>query len=87
MDVLDETEKRAKISFGDKVQFTLKNKVIDGKLYVDHEIRFYSESNFEYKEKVTKNSNKSVRYVYTLIIVMLLVSIIFLYVIKKNNIL
>lgn len=35
MDVLDETEKRAKISFGDKVQFTLKNKVIDGKLYVD----------------------------------------------------
>lgn len=35
MDVLEETEKRAKISFGDKVQFTLKNKVIDGKLYVD----------------------------------------------------
>ena len=55
--------------------------------YADHEIRFYSESNFEYKEKVTKNSNNSVRYVYTLIIVMLLVSIIFLYVIKKNNIL
>lgn len=34
-DILDETEKRAKISFGDKVNFTLKNKVIDGKLYVD----------------------------------------------------
>ncbi|WP_318663047.1 hydratase [Treponema sp.] len=35
MDVLAETEKRAKVSFGDKVNFTLKNKVIDGKLYVD----------------------------------------------------
>ena len=35
MDLLDETEKRAKISFGDKVNFTLKNKVINGKLYVD----------------------------------------------------
>ena len=35
MDVLDETEKRAKVSFGDKVNFTLKNKVIGGKLYVD----------------------------------------------------
>ena len=35
MDVLDETEKRAKVSFGDKVNFTLKNKVVDGKLYVD----------------------------------------------------
>lgn len=35
MDVLKETEKRAKVSFGDKVNFTLKNKVIDGKLYVD----------------------------------------------------
>ena len=35
MDVLDETEKRAEVSFGDKVNFTLKNKVIDGKLYVD----------------------------------------------------
>ena len=38
MDVLEETEKRAKVSFGDKVQFTLKNKVIDGKLYVDQGI-------------------------------------------------
>ena len=35
MDILDETEKRAKVSFGDKVNFALKNKVIDGKLYVD----------------------------------------------------
>ncbi len=35
MDMLEETEKRAKVSFGDKVNFTLKNKVIDGKLYVD----------------------------------------------------
>ena len=35
MDVLEETEKRARVSFGDKVNFTLKNKVIDGKLYVD----------------------------------------------------
>lgn len=35
MDVLEETEKRAKVSFGDKVNFSLKNKVIDGKLYVD----------------------------------------------------
>ena len=34
-DVLDETEKRAKVSFGDNVQFSLKNKIIDGKLYVD----------------------------------------------------
>ncbi|MGN0730373.1 MAG: hydratase [Treponema sp.] len=34
-DVLDETEKRAKVSFGDKVQFSLKNKIINGKLYVD----------------------------------------------------
>ncbi len=35
MDILEETEKRAKVSFGDKVNFSLKNKVIDGKLYVD----------------------------------------------------
>ncbi|MCR5724043.1 MAG: hydratase [Treponema sp.] len=38
MDILDETEKRAKVSFGDKVNFTLKNKVIDGKFYVDQGI-------------------------------------------------
>ncbi|MBP5792356.1 MAG: hydratase, partial [Spirochaetaceae bacterium] len=35
MDILEETEKRAKVSFGDKVNFSLKNKVINGKLYVD----------------------------------------------------
>ena len=35
LDVLAETEKRAKVSFGDKVNFSLKEKVIDGKLYVD----------------------------------------------------
>ncbi len=35
IDVLSETEKRAKVSFGDKVDFTLKNKIIDGKFYVD----------------------------------------------------
>ncbi|MCQ2572299.1 MAG: hydratase [Treponema sp.] len=38
MAVLEETEKRAKVSFGDKVNFTLKNKVIDGKLYCDQGI-------------------------------------------------
>ena len=35
LDLLAETEKRAKVSFGDKVQYSLKEKVIDGKLYVD----------------------------------------------------
>ena len=34
-DVLFETEKRAKVSFGDKVNFDLHKKIIDGKLYVD----------------------------------------------------
>ena len=34
-DVLSEAEKRAKVSFGDKVNFNLHNKIIDGKLYVD----------------------------------------------------
>ncbi|MBS7260582.1 MAG: hydratase [Treponema sp.] len=38
MAVLEETEKRAKVSFGDKVNFTLKNKVFDGKLYCDQGI-------------------------------------------------
>ena len=38
MAVLEETEKRAKVSFGDKVNFTLKNKVMDGKLYCDQGI-------------------------------------------------
>ena len=34
-DVLSDAEKRAKVSFGDKVNFNLHNKIIDGKLYVD----------------------------------------------------
>ena len=38
MDVLEETEKRAKISLDGKVPFTLKNKVHDGKLLVDQGI-------------------------------------------------
>ena len=37
-DVLDECEKRAKVSFGDKVDFDLKSKIRDGKLYVDQGI-------------------------------------------------
>ena len=38
MDILDECEKKAKVSFGDKVDFTLKDKVRDGKLYVEQGI-------------------------------------------------
>ena len=38
LDVLDECEKRAKISFGENVEFDLKSKVRDGKLYVDQGI-------------------------------------------------
>ncbi len=38
IELLEETEKRAKVSFGDKVHFTLKDKVINGKLYVDQGI-------------------------------------------------
>ncbi|MCQ2578288.1 MAG: hydratase [Treponema sp.] len=38
MDVIEACEKRAKVSFGDKVDFSLKNKVIDGKLYCDQGI-------------------------------------------------
>lgn len=38
MDILDECEKKAKVSFGDKVDFSLKDKVIDGKLYVEQGI-------------------------------------------------
>ena len=34
-DVLHECEERAKVSFGDKVDFNLTNKIHDGKLYVD----------------------------------------------------
>ena len=35
VDVLAETEKRARVSFGDKVNYSLQDKVINGKLYVD----------------------------------------------------
>ncbi|MCR5399626.1 MAG: hydratase [Lachnospiraceae bacterium] len=34
-DILHETEKRAKVSFGDDVQFNLTDKIRDGRLYVD----------------------------------------------------
>ena len=37
-DVLADAEKRAKVSFGDKVDFNLHNKIVDGKLYVDQGI-------------------------------------------------
>ncbi len=37
-DVLTDAENRAKVSFGDKVDFNLHNKIIDGKLYVDQGI-------------------------------------------------
>ncbi len=34
-DILHETEERAKVSFGDKVHYSLQDKIIDGKLYVE----------------------------------------------------
>ena len=37
-DVLTDAEQRAKVSFGDKVDFDLHSKIIDGKLYVDQGI-------------------------------------------------
>jgi aconitate hydratase len=37
-DILEEAENRAKVSFGDKVQYSLKDKIINGKLYVDQGI-------------------------------------------------
>lgn len=37
-DVLDDVEKRAQVSLDGKIPFTLRNKVIDGKLYVDQGI-------------------------------------------------
>lgn len=37
-DILHETEKRAKVSFGDEVDFNLTNKIVDGRLYVDQGI-------------------------------------------------
>ena len=38
MDILADVEERAKVSLGGKVPFTLRNKVVDGKLYVDQGI-------------------------------------------------
>ncbi len=38
MDILDDCEKRAHVSLGDKVAFSLKDKVHNGKLYVDQGI-------------------------------------------------
>lgn len=37
-DILDDVENRAKVSFGDKVNFSLKDKIRDGRLYVDQGI-------------------------------------------------
>ena len=37
-DILADVEKRAKVSFGDKVEFSLQNKLKDGKFYVDQGI-------------------------------------------------
>ncbi len=37
-DILEDVEKRARVSFGDKTAFTLKNKVRNGRLYVDQGI-------------------------------------------------
>ncbi len=37
-DVLEDVKQRAKVSFGDKVEFSLDDKIIDGKLYVDQGI-------------------------------------------------
>lgn len=37
-DILDDVEKRAQVSLDGKIPFTLRNKVIDGKLYVDQGI-------------------------------------------------
>ena len=37
-DVLHDVEERAKVSFGDKISYSLQNKIRDGKLYVDQGI-------------------------------------------------
>ena len=37
-DVLDEVEKRAKVSFGDKIDYSLRSRIRDGKLYCDQGI-------------------------------------------------
>ena len=34
-DVLHECEERAKISFGDKIKYSLQDKIVDGKLYTE----------------------------------------------------
>ncbi|MBR4947861.1 MAG: hydratase [Clostridiales bacterium] len=36
--MIAETEERAKVSFGDKIEYSLKNKIVDGKLMVDQGI-------------------------------------------------
>ena len=36
--MIAETEERAKVSFGDKIEYSLKNKIVDGKLLVDQGI-------------------------------------------------
>ncbi len=38
MDILDDVEKKAQVSLDGKIDFSLKNKVVDGKLYVDQGI-------------------------------------------------
>lgn len=38
MDILDEVEKKAKVSLGENISYTLKDKVKDGKFYVDQGI-------------------------------------------------
>ena len=37
-DILHDVEERAKVSFGDKVNYTLQDKIVDGKLYVEQGI-------------------------------------------------
>ncbi len=37
-DILDDVAKRAKVSFGDKIEYSLKDKIVDGKLYCDQGI-------------------------------------------------
>lgn len=37
-DILADVEKRAKVSFGDKVEYSLEDKIVDGKLYCDQGI-------------------------------------------------
>ena len=37
-DILHDVEERAKVSFGDKINYTLQDKIVDGKLYVEQGI-------------------------------------------------